>query len=135
MHIAQSLAGLPAFIAYYIVGCVLLGLYGLVYTRLTPYDEMALIRANNVAAAIAFAGSILGFIIPLAAAFVNSVGLFDAVVWGLVALIVQVGAYRLARLLIPGLCERIPEGEMAPAIYLAVVSLTGGMLQSACMSY
>lgn len=135
MQIAQSLAGLPAFVAYYIVGGLLLALYGFVYTRLTPYDEMGLIRANNVAAAIAFAGSILGFMIPLTAAFVNSVGLFDAVIWGLVALAVQVGAYRLARLLIPGLCDRIPEGEMAPAIYLAVISLAGGMLQSACMSY
>lgn len=135
MELAHSLAGLPAFIAYYVIGVVLVVLYGFVYTRMTPYDELGLIRAGNTAAAAAFAGSIIGFMIPLAAAITNSVSLFDAAIWGVIALLVQLGAYKLTGLLLPGLRDHIPSGELASGIYLGVVSLAAGMLQSACMSY
>jgi len=47
-HLLQML---PAFLAYFAVAIVLLALFLLVYLNVTPYAELALIRAGNIAAA------------------------------------------------------------------------------------
>src|SRR6266705_3362745 len=51
--ILQSLAGLPAFLVYFCTALIAVVAYLFVYTRVTPHDEFALIRANDPAAAIA----------------------------------------------------------------------------------
>ena len=47
-----SLAGLPAFAAYFALAVILLLLFIRIYSWVTPHDEFGLIRANNAAAAI-----------------------------------------------------------------------------------
>ena len=42
-----SLAALPAFLAHFVAGLALLGAAFLVFTRLTPHDELALVRAGE----------------------------------------------------------------------------------------
>ena len=53
-----SLAGLPAFAAYFALAIVLILLLVRQYTWVTPHDEFALTRANNAAAAIALAAAV-----------------------------------------------------------------------------
>ena len=50
----QSLAGLPAFLAYFCTAFVVTIGYLFVYTRITPYKEFELIRKNVPGAAIAW---------------------------------------------------------------------------------
>jgi putative membrane protein len=57
----SSLAGIPSFLAYFALAVLLLVLFIRIYTWVTPHDEFGLIRANNPAAAIAFAGALIGF--------------------------------------------------------------------------
>lgn len=135
MTLAASLAGLPAFIAYYLGALALTVGYGLVYTRVTDHDEIALIRADNPAAAIAFAGSLLGFVVPLGSAISNSVSLVDALVWGVVALIVQILAYLASRLVFGSIGQRITQGHVAAGVQLGITSFAAGVLQAACMTY
>jgi len=135
MTLAASLAGLPAFIAYYLGALALTAGYGLVYTRITDHDEIALIRADNPAAAIAFAGSLLGFVVPLGSAISNSVSLVDALVWGIVALIVQILAYLASRMVFGSIGERITQGRVAAGVQLGITSFAAGVLQAACMTY
>ncbi len=52
-----SIAGLPSFVSFFVLAILLLLLFARIYSWLTPHDEFALIRANNTAAAIAFAGA------------------------------------------------------------------------------
>jgi hypothetical protein len=61
---AHLMTTLPAFLAYFAVAMVLLALFLLVYLNVTPYHEMALIRAGNSAAAVSLSGALLGFAMP-----------------------------------------------------------------------
>jgi len=70
--ILQSLAGLPAFLAYFCTAIVAVIAYLFIYTRVTPHDEFQLIRDNDPAAAIALGLSLLGFVLPVVSAIAHS---------------------------------------------------------------
>ncbi len=112
--ILQSLAGLPTFLAYFSTAFAIGIVYLLVYTRITPDNGFALIRNNVPGAAIA---------------------LLDCIIWGLIALIVQVIVYFAARIPVPNLPQRIAAGDLAPAIWLGMASLAAGALSAASISY
>lgn len=131
----SSLAGLPAFAAYFALAVVLLLLFIRLYTWVTPHDEFGLIRANNPAAAIAFAGAIIGFAWPLASAITHSMSLLDCAIWGGVALVVQVLTFIISSAALKQLPQRITRGELAAGMFSAGCSITVGMLNAACMSY
>ena len=110
MTITQSLAGLPAFLLYFSLAMALLGLFIAVYVAVTPYKELTLIREGNQAAAISLGGAVVGFVLPLARAVTQSVSALDLVVWGLVALVVQVVVFFVVGKLVPRFAEAISDG-------------------------
>lgn len=126
---------LPAFLAYFAVAVVLLAVFLLVYVNATPYDEFALIRAGNPAAAISLSGALLGFAMPVANAIAHSDTIADLAAWGGIAGLIQVLAYLIARFTLPHMNADIPAGKTAPAIFLAALSLSVGLISAACMSY
>jgi len=130
----QSFAGIPAFLIYFCVSGVLIAAYVFVYTWITPHDEFALIRSNLPGAAVALGLSIVGFALPLTSAISHSSGIVDLTVWGVIALMVQIAVYYLARIPLPDLSHRIAKGEMGPAIWLGLASVTGGLINAASMS-
>ena len=134
MTVAQSLGGLGAFASYVAVAAGLCALYLFAYTRITPHDEFGLIQRGEVAAALALGASLIGFALPLASAILHTVGLIDCAIWGVVALLVQLLAYGLARLTRPGLSDAIAAGDRAAAIWLGAVSLTAGLISAVSMS-
>ena len=131
----QSLAGLPSFLFYFATAIGLLLLFLLAYIFITPYREIALIRAGNTAAAASLSGAMLGFVLPLASAIAHSVSLPDMAVWGLIAMIIQLLVYLAARLLMPDLVRDIPAGKIATGVFLGALSVAIGILNAACMSY
>jgi putative membrane protein len=131
--ILQSLAGLPAFVVYFCTAILSMVVYLFVYTRITPHDEFKLIRDNDPAAAVALGLSLLGFTLPLVSAIAHSANILDCLVWGLVALIVQVIVYYIVKIPVPNLSAKIAAGELAPAIWLGLSSLAAGALNAACM--
>lgn len=135
MNPATYLAGLPAFLAYFGVAVALLAAFAYLYTHATPYKEWRLIKANNPAAAVAYGGSILGFVLPLHSAISNSVNLIDCVLWGVIALVVQIVTFLVVRLLIRDLPARIEQGEIAAGIFVAALSIAVGILNAASMTY
>jgi len=108
--------------------------YVVVYMWVTPHSEIKLIRENNLAASLAFAGSLIGFCMPLASAITNSVSLVDVLVWGIVALVVQIVIFFFVRVPIPKISERIENGEIASGLWLGVASSAGGLLNAASMT-
>lgn len=131
----QFLTALPSFLIYFVVAIALMAAFVVVYINITPYQEIPLIRANNTAAAVSLAGSLLGFALPISNVIAHSDTLLDLALWGVVAGVVQLLAYRVARLTLPHLDEDIPAGRIAPAIFLAAISLAVGLLNAACLSY
>lgn len=106
-----------------------------VYRWITPHDEGALIRAGNPAAAIALAGALLGYVIPLASALTHTVSLPEFVAWGALAGVIQIATFWIVRrVALPDVSARIERGEIATAIYLFAISVVVGVLNAACMS-
>jgi len=132
--ILQSLEGLPAFIAYFCLSSVIVIVFLLIYTRITPLNEFELIRKNVPAAAVSLGLSLVGFSLPLASAVAHSADLLDCGIWALIALAVQYLAFYAARIPVPDLSERISNGELAAAIWVGLASLTAGVLSAASMS-
>jgi putative membrane protein len=130
-----AISGLPEFLLYFVVAMWLVGLYLLVYTLATSHNEFALIRQNVISAAVALGFSLVGFALPLSSAIVHSQNILDCVIWGLVALVVQIIVYWLVRLLVPNLSRRIASGEMAAALFLGAASLAAGIVNAASMTY
>ena len=87
---ATSLAGLPDFLIFFVLAVALVGLYLAIYTLATMHNEFALIRENVISAATALGFSLVGFALPLASAIVHAQTIVDCLVWGLVALAVQI---------------------------------------------
>lgn len=133
--ITQSTAGLPSFLLFAAAALVLVALFVVIYIRVTPHAEIALIRQGNTAAAVSFGGAVLGFALPLAQAISQSVNLLDLAIWAVVALVVQLIVFGIATFLLGGAARKIEAGDMAAALLLAFVAVAGGILNAACMTY
>jgi putative membrane protein len=132
---AVSIATLPSFLAYFAIAMAILVAFLFVYLRFTPYSEIALIREGNTAAAFSLSGTLIGFALPVANVIENSHNLVDLALWSSIACVVQLLIYLVARLTLPQLAKDIPEGKLAPAIFLAALSISVGLINAACMEY
>jgi putative membrane protein len=133
--ILASIAGLPAFLSFFILAVLLVLLFCRFYSWITPHDEFALIRANNPAAAIAFVGALIGFALPLASAIEHSISLADCAIWGALALVIQLGTFFAVRLTVRQLPQRITDGEIASGIFAAGCSIAVGLINAASMTF
>jgi putative membrane protein len=134
-QVFDSFAGFDDFLVYLGVSLALLYLFVWLYIRVTPWREMALIRAGNMAASFSLGGAILGFIVPLSAAVKYSVNIVDMLIWGLIALLVQIAAFVVVKMLVPSVTQDIEAGNGAQGFFLGVAALAVGLLNAACMSY
>ena len=125
---------LLSFVVYFSGGIAATLVFMFIYTRITPYNEIQLIKGNNQAAAIAFAGSLVGFVLAIASLIEHSVSLTGFAVWSVVAILVQLLAYVGVRLLFPRIAERIQNNETPAAIWLAACSIGAGLLNAASMT-
>ncbi len=126
---------LPSFLSYLVVAMLLLTGFLLIYVKVTPYDEIDLIRKGNVAAAISLSGALLGFAMPVANVIAHSDALLDLTVWGIIAGVIQLLTYLVARFTLPHLTEDIPNGQVASGIFVASLSMVVGLTNAACLSY
>jgi putative membrane protein len=131
----SSVQGLPDFLMFFSAAMGLTALYLFVYTHSTAHNEFELIRQNNVAAALSLGLSLTGFALPLSSAIINSKTIVDLLVYGVVALLIQIVVYWLVRLLLPNLSQRIANGEIASALFLGAASLAAGIVTAASMVF
>ncbi len=127
-------AGLPVLFSQLAVTLALLGLGTAAYMAITPFHETRLIRAGNTAAGIVLAGSLVALAIPLAATLAASRVTLDILIWGLVALAVQLLAFGVASLLFRGLRDMIEAGNVAAATALAGIQIAVALLNAGAMA-
>ena len=130
-----SLSGFDDFLLYFGLSILFVALYLAVYVRITPYREIALIREGNAAAAASLSGSLLGFVLPLASAVLNSVNPWDMALWAAIALVVQLIVYLAVRVLLPEVGRHIADGKVASGVFLGALSLAAGILNAASLTY
>ncbi|OHD99145.1 MAG: hypothetical protein A3E21_02300 [Sulfurimonas sp. RIFCSPHIGHO2_12_FULL_36_9] len=127
-----------AFGLFFITAVALVGVFLYLYAIVTPYDDYKLIfHENNTAASLTFSGAIIGFSIPLYSALVSSVSYVDFLIWGSVAMFIQL-FFALVFTRIPNkfsLQEQISEGVVPVGILMAFLSISIGLLNAGSMSY
>jgi putative membrane protein len=133
--IVASLRGVDDFLLYFGAALALLAVFLFIYVHITPYREIRLIREGNQAAAYSLSGALLGFIVPLGTAISQSVAFVDMLLWGGIALIIQLLAFFAVRLMVPTLAVDIPGGKLAPGLFVGAFSLGIGLLNAASMTY
>jgi len=134
--IAYFTNGAVHFIVAFGLACLFLTVFKWLYQVSTPYDERALIAANNPAAAVALGGAILGFALPLASALEVTASIVEFTAWALLAGVIQiVAAFIIRRLIVRDMVSRIETGNVASAIYGAATSIGVGLLNAASMTY
>lgn len=116
-------AGFPDFIIQLGVALGLFITSLTIYVLMTPHKELALIRAGNPSASLAFGGVVVGLAIPLGSCLAHSFGVWDLLIWGVVTLLLQLLAFRFADIFLRGLPRRIAEGDVAAAVFLMSVKI------------
>ncbi len=127
-------AGFPILMLHSSVTIALLGVGVLIYLKVTPYDDIALIKDGNIAASVSLAGAVLGLGLPLAFSMAASVSVWEVLIWGPVTLILQLIAYRLTDAILRDLPRRIVDGEVAPAIFLVSIKLAVAAINAAAVT-
>jgi len=132
--LSYPLTGIVAHLVYFGIASVAVAVFVAIYVTVTAHHEFRLIRQGNTAAAISLGGAILGYTVPLAKAVSQSERISDMLLWGGVALVAQLAAYAITRLVLPQLSSHVDEGKTASGIFLAAISVAIGLLNAAAMT-
>ena len=129
-----SLQQYLSYLQYLAVGLGMTALFSAVYLRITPADELKLIKNGNLACALSFGGALVGFCLPLASSIAHSVSLPDFVLWGAAAAVLQILVYFAATRLIPQASEELAGNNVAVGTLFGSISIAIGLLNAACLS-
>jgi putative membrane protein len=99
----------------------------------TPFHERELLRNGNAAAATVLGGALVALAIPLAALLATSGVPLDILVWGVVAVLLQLLTVTVVSHLLRGMRAMIEAGQVAAAIPLVAAQLSIGLLNAAAM--
>lgn len=125
--------GFDNFFISTLVAGLLLVISCVVYVLLTPMKEMELLRNGNASAGLGLAGVIIGLAIPISSALATSLSLFDLLIWGVVALLIQLLSFRIVDLILKDLPRRIENDEAGAAILLIAVKISSAMIIGAAL--
>jgi putative membrane protein len=126
--------GLPVLAGQFAVTLALLAIGIACYMVLTPFNERRLVQEGNVAAGIVVAGTLIALAIPLAATLATSALTLDIVLWGLVALVIQLATFVVATAMIRGLRVMIESGNVAAALVLIGIQIAVALLNAGAMA-
>ena len=127
-------SGLSVLLLHLLTTLALLALGALCYMGVTPFRERTLIAAGNTAAGLVLAGTLIALAIPLAAMLATSHIWLDIVVWGLVAVILQLATFVLAVVVFRNLRAMIEADNVAAAAALVGVQIAIALLNAAAIA-
>ena len=125
--------GLPALLAHFALVLALLIVGIAIYMAVTPFRERELLRAGNAAAGTVLGGALVALAIPLAAILATTGPLLDILVWGIVAVVLQLVTVGILSLLVRRMRGMIEAGQVAAAIPLVAAQISIGLLNAAVM--
>jgi putative membrane protein len=129
------MANLGLYIGYMAMSIGLIVVAVAIYTVVTPYNEIRLIRAGNTAAAYSLGGMVIGFAAAVASASAHSVGIMDMVVWSAVALVGQLLAFLAAAAVLGGFKAAIEQDRLSYGIALGALSIAVGIVNAGALTY
>lgn len=105
-----------------------------VYTRVTPYDEVLLIRQGNCAAAVSLGGTLLGFSVTIASALMHTDDYYEFAGWAALAMLIQVLVFVIATRLLRMSKDQIENNNMGFGTLLGAISLSIGLVNAGSIS-
>jgi len=133
-NIAGALGtGLPVLLLQFVICIVLLIVGVAIYTLVTPFRERELLQHGNVAAATVLSGAAVALAIPLAALLATTRTALDILVWGIVAILLQLVTVLIASHVMKRLQLRVDDGNLAAALPIAAAQLAIALLNAAAM--
>ncbi len=123
-----------AYLLHLVTGCVLLAVFFAIYTWITPFDEIALIREGNMAAALSLAGAMIGFCLTLASAILHSDSYLTFLAWSAGAMVVQSIGYAAITRMLPQMNGAIEHNNAAMGALMGLASISLGIVNAACLS-
>ena len=102
-----------------------------IYILLTPWKELSLVRAGNTSAGVALGGAIVGLAIPISSTLASSMTVPGLLIWGAIALLMQLIAYRVVDLILRDIPGRIAKDEIGAATLLASAKISTAMILAA----
>jgi putative membrane protein len=106
----------------------------IVYTRITPFNEVLLIRQGNRAAAFSLGGALIGFSLTLCSALLHTGDYYEFFGWAAGAMVVQVLVYAIATRLLHMAKDQIEADNGAFGALLGAISLSIGLINAGCIS-
>ncbi len=128
---------MPAILNYLIhllLAAGLLIVFFIIYTRVTPYNEVLLIRQGNQAAALSLGGALLGFSATIASSLMHTADYQQFFAWAFGAMVVQLLAYVVTTRLLRMSKDQIESNNGAFGGLLGAISLSIGAINAACIS-
>ncbi|ATD59047.1 putative membrane protein [Janthinobacterium sp. 35] len=128
---------MPAILNYLIhllLAAGLLIVFFIIYTRVTPYKEVLLIRQGNQAAALSLGGALLGFSATIASSLMHTADYQQFFAWAFGAMVVQLLAYVVTTRLLRMSKDQIESNNSAFGGLLGAISLSIGAINAACIS-
>ncbi len=123
-----------AYLIYIVTSFAMLGLFMLVYTRVTPHREFQLIREGNVAAALSLGGAVLGFSLSLPSSLQHNATFALFLLWALGAFAVRLFAYVGVAGVMGGFSDAISSDNRGVGAVWGVISLSVGVVNAACLT-
>ena len=128
------LQAIVSYATHLIASGILVGVFFVIYTWITPFDEVALIHAGNGSAALSLGGALIGFSLTLGSAIVHNATLVEVLMWAVAALVVQILVYVVSNRLLHTVRTEIEAGNVAMGGFMGTVSLVAGIVNAACLS-
>ncbi|NBV16541.1 DUF350 domain-containing protein [Janthinobacterium sp.] len=122
------------YLIHLLLAAALLIVFFIIYTRVTPYDEVLLIRQGNQAAALSLGGAMLGFSATVASSLMHTADYQQFFAWAFGAMLVQLLAYVVTTRLLRMSKDQIESNNSAFGGLLAAISLSIGAINAACIS-
>jgi putative membrane protein len=127
----------PAILNYLLhlsTSVALVMLYFVIYTRMTPYDEVKLIRGGNRAAALSLGGTLIGFSLPIASALLNMPDYYQFAGWAAGAMLVQLLVFQVATRMLSMSRDQIEADNAAFGGLLGALSISIGLVNAGAIS-
>lgn len=122
------------YLIHLLLAAVLLIVFFVIYTRVTPYEEVLLIRQGNQAAALSLGGAILGFSATIASSLMHTANYQQFFAWAFGAMVVQLLAYLVTTRLLRMSKDQIESNNTAFGGLLGAIALAIGAINAACIS-
>ncbi len=128
---------MPAILNYLLHLVLAAGLFlafFVIYTWITPFDEVKLIRAGNSAAAHSLGGALIGFSLTIASALAHTVTYDEFLAWAAGGMVVQLLVYWAATALLHMAQDQIESNNKAFGTLLGAISISIGAINAGCIS-